>query len=104
MELDPLPTGTAPRSLQRPCQGRLVGGVAAGLADYFDVDVVIVRIVLAVLALVGGIGVPLYVAAWVLVPEEGSDRSIADHLLSGMRPEGMPSPGTAPVGGQHHGA
>jgi phage shock protein C len=69
------------RALRRPVHGRLIAGVAAGLADYFGIDVVIVRLTLAVLVLVGGIGLPLYVAAWLLVPEEGADQSLAEYLL-----------------------
>lgn len=61
--------------------GRLIAGVASGVADYLDVDVVLVRTLFVVLALVGGIGVPLYVAAWLLMPDENRDESIAEQLL-----------------------
>ena len=63
----------------------MVAGVAAGVAEYFDFDVVIVRVVLVALALMGGIGMPLYLAAWLLVPEEGADETIADGLLEHLR-------------------
>ena len=59
----------------------MVAGVAAGVARYFDVDVVVVRIALVALTLMAGIGVPLYAAAWLLVPDEDSELSVADHLL-----------------------
>jgi phage shock protein PspC (stress-responsive transcriptional regulator) len=71
----------APRSLQRPTNDRMLAGVAIGLSDYLDVDVVLVRIVLVVLAVMGGAGVPLYLAGWLLIPEEGASRSIASDLL-----------------------
>lgn len=70
-----------PRALHRATDGRMIAGVCAGLADYFDVDVVLVRVVVAVLALVAGIGIPLYLAAWILVPEEDAEESIAERLL-----------------------
>lgn len=73
--------GSETRGFRRAVQGRLVGGVAAGLAEYFDVDVVLVRIAMVALALLGGLAVPLYAAAWLLVPEEGSDESIAERLV-----------------------
>lgn len=73
------------RVLRRPFDGRLVAGVAAGLADYLDVDVVLVRVGLVVLAILGGLGVPLYLAAWLLIPELGSDQSLAEHLLGRTR-------------------
>jgi phage shock protein PspC (stress-responsive transcriptional regulator) len=70
-----------PKLLRREAQGRIFGGVAAGFAKYFAVDVTLVRVVLVALAFVGGAGVPLYLAAWVLVPEEGPNTSIADRFL-----------------------
>jgi phage shock protein C len=70
-----------PKLFRRTIQGRMFAGVATGLARYFALDVTLVRVVLVALAFVGGAGVPLYLAAWVLVPEEGSDIAIADGLL-----------------------
>ena len=69
------------RSMRRSTGDRLIAGVAGGLAEYFDVDVVLVRVAIVALALLGGFAVPLYVAAWLLVPEEGSDESTAERLL-----------------------
>ena len=66
-----------PQPLTRPVNDRMVAGVAAGLARYLGADVTIIRIVLVVLAFVGGAGVPIYLACWLLIPEEGSDQSIA---------------------------
>jgi phage shock protein C len=71
--------------LSRPIHGRMLAGVAAGVADFLDIDVTLVRIVLAVLAVVGGIGVPLYVAAWLLIPEEGCEQSIAGGLIDSLQ-------------------
>jgi phage shock protein PspC (stress-responsive transcriptional regulator) len=59
----------------------MLGGVAAGTADYFDIDPTIVRIGFVVLACLGGLAVPLYVAGWLLIPDEGSDTSVAEDLL-----------------------
>ncbi len=68
--------------LRRARTGAMLGGVAAGAASHFDLDVTIVRIALVVLAFVGGIGLPLYAGAWLLVPEEGTDRCMLQGLLS----------------------
>ena len=70
-----------PRLLRRPADGRILGGVAAGLARYFAFDVAYVRIILVALSFLGGAAVPLYLAAWVLIPAEGSDTAIADEVL-----------------------
>jgi phage shock protein C len=70
------------RPLRRSRDGAMLAGVAAGLADYFGVDVTLVRIGIVALTLIGGAGVPLYVAAWLLIPEEGSEVAIAGEILS----------------------
>lgn len=75
---------TKPRPLSRPLDDRMVAGVAAGLARYLGVDVTIARIAFAVLTLAGGAGLPIYLAAWLLIPEEGAERSIASELLSSL--------------------
>jgi phage shock protein PspC (stress-responsive transcriptional regulator) len=73
------------RSLRRPEDMRMLGGVAGGIAKFFDVDVLYVRIGLVALAVLGGGGVVLYVAAWALIPEEGSDISLAQRILRRAR-------------------
>jgi len=76
---------TRPEPLYRPFQDRMLAGVAAGIARYLGVDVTVVRIVLAVLAVVGGLGVPLYLAGWLLIPEEGSEQSIASQFIQSLQ-------------------
>jgi phage shock protein PspC (stress-responsive transcriptional regulator) len=78
------PADYLPQRLRRPLNDRMVAGVGAAVADYLDVDVTIVRIVIAVLTIVGGAGVAIYIAGWLLIPEEGSDHSIADDFLSSI--------------------
>jgi phage shock protein C len=46
-------------------------GVCGGLAEYFGVDAVLLRIVAVALALSGGAGLLLYVIAWIAIPEQG---------------------------------
>ncbi len=70
-----------PHLLRRSRDGSMLAGVAAGLAEYFEVDATFVRIGLVALTLLGGAGVPLYVAAWLLIPEEGSEVAVAGEIL-----------------------
>jgi phage shock protein PspC (stress-responsive transcriptional regulator) len=72
--------------LYRPIHDRMLAGVASGMARYLGVDVTIVRIVLAVLTVVGGAGIPLYLAGWLLIPEEGASQSIASELIQSAFP------------------
>jgi len=62
----------------------MLGGVAAGIARYLHVDVTVVRIVFAVLAIMGGAGIPIYLAGWLLIPEEGARQSIASDLIDSL--------------------
>jgi phage shock protein PspC (stress-responsive transcriptional regulator) len=71
-------------ALFRPVRGRMLAGVAAGAADYLGVDPTIVRIALAVLA-VAGPGVPLYLAGWLLIPDEGARQSVAADVIDSIQ-------------------
>ena len=64
-------------------EGRHIAGVAGGIARHFDVDPLLVRVLLVVAVFFGGAGGIVYVAAWVLVPEEGAE--------DGMIPVGPPA-------------
>ena len=80
------PAGPASRPpLRRAYHGRMLAGVCAGVADYLGVDTTIVRVAFAVFTFLGGAGIPAYLACWLLIPEEGSDQSIAASLLDGGR-------------------
>jgi phage shock protein PspC (stress-responsive transcriptional regulator) len=73
------------RPLYRPFQGRMLTGTAAGIADYFGIDPMIARIGFVVLTLIGGAGIPLYLAGLLLMPDEGSDESIASSLIHSLQ-------------------
>ncbi|MGI4835342.1 MAG: PspC domain-containing protein [Janthinobacterium lividum] len=59
----------AGRKLYRDTNEGKVGGVSAGLAAYFNVDVTLIRVVFLATSLVGGSGLIVYVILWVVVPE-----------------------------------
>jgi phage shock protein PspC (stress-responsive transcriptional regulator) len=63
----------SPRRLLRARDDRIIGGVAGGLGKYFNIDPVFFRVGLVVLALLGGLGVFLYLAALLFVPSEQAD-------------------------------
>ena len=64
-------TAEGPRRLYRSRDERVVGGVCGGLAEYFGIDPLIVRIITVALVFAGGAGFLAYLAAWLLVPERG---------------------------------
>lgn len=59
--------------LRRSVTDRHIAGVAGGIARHLDIDPIIVRVALVVGVFFGGAGLLLYVAGWILVPEEGTD-------------------------------
>jgi len=84
--------------LRRPVRGRMLAGVSVAIGRHFNIDVTIVRIVFAVLTILGftGVpflgavpfylgGIPLYLACWLLIPEEGTDHSIASGLVKNLQ-------------------
>ena len=73
------------RRLFRAHEGRWLGGVCAGLGRYFNLSPMIYRIAFVALALAGGTGILLYVAAWLVMPEEGVEDSIAAEAIKHHR-------------------
>jgi phage shock protein PspC (stress-responsive transcriptional regulator) len=63
--------------MERSSDDRIIAGVCAGAARYLNVDPIVVRVVLAVLTVAGFAGVILYVAAWILLPSDDEDKSLA---------------------------
>ena len=61
----------------RPRDDRILAGVAAGLGNRFDINPWWFRAGFIVLAPFGGLGVLLYITGWLLMPDEGEDRSLA---------------------------
>lgn len=70
--------------LRRPERGRVVGGVAAGLALHLGVSVRLVRVLFALLTPVGGIGVALYVFWWVTIPVGDPAAAAGDERPAGL--------------------
>lgn len=58
------------KKLYRSRVDKMIGGVAGGLADYFNVDPTIVRVLFVVSIFIGGGGVLAYIILWIVIPEE----------------------------------
>ncbi|GAA1601576.1 PspC domain-containing protein [Actinoplanes couchii] len=80
----------ARQQLVRPQQGRYVAGVCGAIARATNTDPVLWRVLLAVLGVLGGTGVLLYLIGWLVIPSEGDTASPVESLLgkgqSGMAP------------------
>ena len=79
------PSSNGAKRLYRPRDGRVVAGVCAGLAAYFGIDPTLVRLAFALATVFGGIGILLYLCAWIVIPEEGEGASIAETFVNKQR-------------------
>ena len=77
--------GSGAKKLLRIRQGRMVAGVCTGLAKYFGVDVNLVRLGFGVLTIFYGLGILLYLIAWVILPGDDEDTSILESLINKRR-------------------
>lgn len=81
----------------RPREGRMLGGVCAGIAQRWHFDVTLVRVLAAVLALASGVGVAAYLAAWLLTPstdapaplQPGSPLAVRSRRLASRLPRAV---------------
>ncbi len=62
-------TASPPKRLYRSVADRYIAGVCGGVAQYFQIDPTLVRILWAIFTIFGGIGFVAYLAAWIIIPE-----------------------------------
>ncbi len=92
--------------LYRDEQNKTIGGVCAGLADYFNADVTLVRLLFVFAGIVMGIGVPLYIVLWIVVPAKNrffttpvADYTVPPISAQPFAPVKRPVSGAALIGG-----
>ena len=71
--------------INRPAKGRVLAGVAAALADMIGVSVLAARWALVALTFFGGVGIAIYIGAWLFIPNEGRETPIASAALADRR-------------------
>ena len=68
---------------------RIIGGVCAGLAEQFGVDVLLVRVLFVVAVFASGAGLIAYLVLWVLIPDTGAAPAEGiDAVKTGLRSVG----------------
>jgi len=73
----PPPSYAAPKRLMRSRRDKKIGGVCAGLADYFDLDPTIVRVIWFLAVFFAGTGFLVYIILWVVLPMAPPDAPYA---------------------------
>ena len=61
------------KKLYRKSNSRVIGGVCAGLGDYFNIDKVLIRLIWALTVVFAGVGILAYLIAWIVIPEDTVD-------------------------------
>jgi phage shock protein PspC (stress-responsive transcriptional regulator) len=92
------PTAATVKELRRSRDDRWLAGVAGGLGRYFEISPTFFRIGFAILALIGGAGILLYVASALVIPADGERESIASEALKRHRERPWLLVGVALVG------
>lgn len=59
--------------LYRSRENRLIGGVAGGIAEYFNIDIAVVRLLWILSIFFAGGGVLAYIVAWIVIPEQPAE-------------------------------
>ena len=76
-------TGETPKRLYRSRHDRMLAGVCGGLADYLNVESVLIRIVWVVLTLLGGMGLLMYIASVIIIPENPEEIGEEEQVKKG---------------------
>lgn len=63
------------KKLERSRRQRMIAGVCGGVAEYFNVDVTLIRLLMLAFILMEGAGIVLYLAAWVIIPGPGKGKT-----------------------------
>src|SRR5512133_247267 len=87
--------GPTVKRLERSRSDRMLAGVCGGLASYFDIHPAFYRVGFVVLTLLGGAGIVIYIAAALVIPDEGKADSVATAALRTRRDRPWPLIGLA---------
>ena len=66
--------GGRPKRLYRSGRDKILGGVCGGIAEYFKIDPVLIRLLWVLFTLAGGAGVLVYIIAWIIIPRNPRDK------------------------------
>jgi len=96
------------KKLYRDEYHKVIGGVCAGLAEYFDMDVTIVRLLFAFTFFVMGVGLIPYIILWIVLPRKGYvynnfNNPTVDYRVPPEQPSDSTQSTTPPPAGSQYG-
>ena len=71
-------SGNSARRLYRSRHERIVGGVCGGIAEYSELDLTLVRVLMALFIIFGGAGLIVYLVMWIIIPNEPRQRETSN--------------------------
>ena len=81
------------KKLYRDEHNKMIGGVCAGLAEYFGMDITVMRLIFAFAFFIGGVGFVPYIILWIVLPKKyygpfttPSDRTTVDYIVPPVTP------------------
>ena len=74
------------KRLYKSSRDKIIFGVAGGLAEYFEIDPTLVRIIFVILSIWGGIGIALYIILAIAIPEREEGEIMADKKIKTVKP------------------
>src|ERR1700761_8255708 len=81
------------KRLYRDDQNKMLGGVCAGLAEYFDIDITVMRLLFAFAFILAGVGFVPYIILWIVLPRKTynpftkpSDPSTVNYIVPPIKP------------------
>ena len=88
------------KKLQRDTEHKVIGGVCAGLANYFGVDASLLRLLLALMILFAGTGIGLYIILWIVMPAADTrpTTDTVDAAMSDISQSPKPNKGSLVIG------
>jgi phage shock protein C len=85
------------KRLYRSAKSKVFGGVAGGIAEYFDIDPVIIRLLFVVIAFAGGGGAVVYLILWIALPLEPLTANSFNMNMGSSEPSGAGNPDGQPA-------
>ena len=67
--------------LTRSSTDKIIAGVCGGLAEYLEIDPVLVRLAFIVLFFASGIGIPIYIILWIVMPQEENEAIVGSEVI-----------------------
>lgn len=73
------------KKLYRSKKNRIIGGICGGIAEYFDIDPVLIRIIAVLTIFANGIGIIAYIIAWIIIPQNPEPEQVSKKEKGGLR-------------------